>query len=111
MNSFPLPSTTNGGSTKPPPSKHRPGLVDMTKSNSGATASGTVTTAPACAVCRLPCAETRPLLGSGDHPGVRLCGGCYERLDQLDREHRDPAWHFATAVARNPDAARTEGVW
>lgn len=40
-----------------------------------------------------------------------LCGTCYERLDQLDVNHPDPAWLFAAEIVRNRVAAFHEGVW
>ena len=46
------------------------------------------------------------LLGAGPH----ICNDCFERLDQLDRDHLRPAFRFATGIVRNREAARAEGV-
>lgn len=60
---------------------------------------------PRCAVCRR---HHRTLLGDGSP--VRLCNACFERLDQLDRDHPNPAFNFAAAIVHNRTAAHMEGV-
>jgi hypothetical protein len=56
------------------------------------------------------CGESRRVLIARTDVKLKLCTDCFERLDQLDRDHLDPAFMFAQEIVRNRDAAGMEGV-
>ena len=60
-----------------------------------------------CDVCRR---RKRILVGDRAVADVHLCEACHERLDQLDRDHRRPAFLFAREIMRNREYARAEGI-
>jgi hypothetical protein len=60
-----------------------------------------------CSVCDR---RKRSLIGE-QGCDLGLCNDCFERLDQLDTDHLDPAFLFAAAIVRNRDSAKLEGVY
>lgn len=81
--------------------------VTATSSAAAVADSSVAAAALVCAVCGAHC---RVLLGDYEWPGIHLCNDCFERLDQLDRDHVYPAFHFAAAIVANREVATAEGV-